>query len=337
MLAYSPAYGYWIWTPKTGKFINPKTEVKSTPKEQFEFAVSLFEGKNYEEAKKEFKKLIKNYPKAFEAAESQYYLALIEEAQGNLYEAFLAYQKVIDKYPFSERIGEIIEKEFNIAERFMAGEKRKAFGMTLPVDNPAIEIFTKVVENSTYGPLAPKAHYKLGLVLKSMGRYYEAEEAFSKVITAYPDSEWVEPAKFQLALTRASESRSSAYDQGATLEAKEKFEEFVTQHPDAILTPEAEKHIKALSAKEAEGLYNAALFYEKQKAWNAARLYYQNIISHYPDSSWAARATERLEVMEKKGINVCAKDMPSRPSCFITCVYFYTGRLRLHHAFNDSR
>jgi len=48
----------------------------------------LFEGKNYEEAKKEFKKLIKNYPKAFEAAESQYYLALIEEAQGNLYERF---------------------------------------------------------------------------------------------------------------------------------------------------------------------------------------------------------------------------------------------------------
>ncbi|HOU35647.1 MAG TPA: outer membrane protein assembly factor BamD [Candidatus Omnitrophota bacterium] len=296
-----PAHAYWIWTPKTGKFVNPKTEVKPTPGDQLEFAVGLFESKSYEEAKKEFRKLIKNYPKAVEAAESQYYLGMIEEAQGNPYEAFLAYQKVVEKYPFSERIGEIIEREFKIGEQFMAGAKRKAFGMALPVDNPAIEIFTKVVENSTYGPLAPKAQYKLGLVLKSMERYYEAEEAFNKVITAYPESEWVEPAKFQLASTRASVSRSAAYDQGATREAKEKFEEFVIQHPDAILAPEAERNIRALNAKEAESLYSAALFYEKQKAWNAARLYYRNIIANYPDSSWAAKAAGRLETMEKRG------------------------------------
>ncbi|MDD4940326.1 MAG: outer membrane protein assembly factor BamD [Candidatus Omnitrophica bacterium] len=301
VLAGNPCHAYWIWTPKTGKFINPKTEVKSTPKDQLAFAVELFGSKSYEEAKKEFKKLIRNYPKAVEAAESQYYLGLIDETQGNLYEAFLSYQKVVEKYPFSERIGEIIEREFKIGEEFMSGTRRKAFGVVLPVDNPAIEIFTKVIENSTYGPLAPKAQYKLGLVFKSIERYYEAEEAFSKVVTVYPDSEWVEPAKFQLALTRASVSRSPAYDQGATREAKQKFEEFVVQHPDAILTPEAEKHIRALNAKEAQSLYSAGLFYEKQKAWAAARSYYQDIMDNYPDSVSAAKAAERLAIMGKRG------------------------------------
>jgi len=33
-LAVSPASAYWIWTPKSGKFINPKNAVKPTPKEQ---------------------------------------------------------------------------------------------------------------------------------------------------------------------------------------------------------------------------------------------------------------------------------------------------------------
>jgi outer membrane assembly lipoprotein YfiO len=296
----TPCHAYWIWTPKTGKFINPKTEVKSTPKDQLEFAKRMFDGKSYEEAKKEFRKLIKNYPKAVEAAESQYYLGAIEEKQGNLYEAFLAYQRVIDKYPFSERIGEINDLEFKIGEEFMAGSKRKAFGITMPVDNPSIEIFTKVVENSTYGPLAPKAQYKLGLVLKSLERYYEAEEAFNKVVTSYPDSEWAEPAKFQLAVTRASVSKSAAYDQGATREAKQKFEEFVVEHPDAILAPEAEKHIQVLNTKEAESSFSAALFYEKQNAWDSARIYYQDVIKNYPDSPWAAKATERLSIMEKR-------------------------------------
>lgn len=299
-LSFSPAYAYWIWTPKSGKWINPKTQSKPTPKEQLEFAKEFYGLKNYEQARREFKKLVKSYPKSFEASESQYYLGLVEEAQGNPYEAYQAYQKVIEKYPFSERIQEIIEREYKIGERFVDGEKRKALGMNLPVDNPAIEIFSKIVENSSYGPLASAAQYKLGLVLKGLLRYYEAEEAFNKVISSYPDSEWVGPAKFQLASCRQAVSRGPDYDQGAALEAKDKFEEFVQEHPDAVLSRDAEKNIAELKEKEAEANFNTARFYEKQKAAEAAKIYYQDVIDNYPQSIWAAKAIERLQLMEKK-------------------------------------
>ncbi len=299
-LSIGQAYPYWIWTPKTGKWINPKTQAKTTPKEQFDFAKSFYDIKKYEEAKREFKKLLKVYPKSVEAAESQYYLGLIEEEQGNLYEAYQAYQKVIDKYPFSERIPQIIEREYKIGEEFMAGHKRKALGVALPVENPAIEIFTKVVENSTYGPKASAAQYKLGLVLKGLLRYYEAEEAFNKVVSNYPDSEWAAAAKFQIASCRAAVSRGPDYDQWATKEAKQKFEEFVGEHPDAVLSRDAEKNIEALREKEAESNYNVALFYEKQKAYDAAKIYYTEIVDNYPNSPWAVKAFERLEIMEKR-------------------------------------
>jgi len=298
VLAASPAYPYWIWTPKTGKWVNPKTAVRSTPKDQFEFAKQLYDAKNYEDAKREFKKLLKSYPKSAEAAESQYYLGLIEEDQGKLYQAYQAYQKVIDKYPFSTRIQEIIEREFKIGEAFMAGEKRKAMGLELPVENPSIEIFGKVIENSTYGPLAAKAQYKLGLVLKGLNRYYEAEEAFNKVISNYPDSEWVDAAKFQIASCRQAVSRGPAYDQGASKEAQEKFEQFVREHPDASLSQEAEKNITELREREIEGNFNIGRFYEKQRDYNAARIYYQEIIDNSPNSKWAAQAAERLQLIE---------------------------------------
>ena len=299
-LATGQTYAYWIWTPKTGKWVNPKSQVKPNPKEQFEAAKGLFDQKIYEDARREFKKLLKNYPKSLEASESQYYLALIEEAQGNLYEAYQAYQKVIDKYPFSERIQEIIELEYKIGEAFMSGEKRKAMGISLPVENPSIEIFSKVVENSSYGPLAPKAQYKLGLVLKSLVRFYEAEEAFNKVISNYPDSEWAAAAKFQIAACRAALSKGAAYDQGASEEAKEKFEEFVREHPDVALSREAQNSINQLQEKEAESDYNIGRFYEKQKQLESAKIYYNDVINKYPKSHWAAKALERLEVMEKR-------------------------------------
>lgn len=292
------SYAYWIWTPKTGKWVNPKTAVKQGPKEQFDFAKSLYAAQNYEEARREFKKLLKNFPKSFEASESQYYLGVVEEQAGDLYAAFQAYQKVIDKYPFSERIQEIIEREYAIAEKFMSGHKRKAAGIVLPVENPAIEIFTKVIENSSYGPLAPAAQYKLGLVLKGLLRYYEAEEAFNKVLSNYPNSEWAGAAKFQIASVRAAVSRSPDYDQWATKEAKEKFEEFVKEHPDAELSQEARKSIEQLGEKESESYFNIALFYEKQKSYDAAKVYYNKIIENYSGSFWANKARERLRALE---------------------------------------
>jgi outer membrane assembly lipoprotein YfiO len=299
-LSIQPAYPYWIWTPKSGKWVNPKNLPKDNPKEQFAYAKSYFDNNKYEEAKREFRKLLKAYPKSAEAAESQYYLGLVEEQQGKPYEAFQAYQLVIDKYPFSERIQEIIEKEYKIAEKFMAGEKRKALGIDLPVDNPAIEIFGKVVENSTYGSLAPKAQYKLGLVLKGLLRYYEAEEEFNKVVSRYPDSEWASAAKFQLAACRASLSKGAAYDQGAAQEAKEKFEEFVKGHPDAVLSLDAQKNIDQIREKEAQASYDIARFYEKQKALDSAKIYYNDIINNHAESPWAKEAAARLQLMEQK-------------------------------------
>jgi len=299
-LSFASAYPYWIWTPKTGKWVNPKTAVKPTPKEQFDFAKSFYDEKKYNDAKRELAKLVRSYPKSLEASEGQYYLGLIEQAQGNLYEAYLAYQKVIDTYPFSERIQEIIEREYKIGEAFMSGYKRKAMGVPLPVENPAAEIFAKVVENSTYGPLAAKAQYKLGLVLKSLLRYYEAEEAFNKLLSNYPDSEWASAAKFQIAASRAAVSRGPEYDQGAAGEAKQKFEEFVKEHPDAVLSRDAEKNIGQLQEKEAESIYNIGRFYEKQKQYNAAKVYYQDIIDRYESGFWAAKAYARMRVLEKK-------------------------------------
>jgi len=298
-LSVNAAYPYWIWTPKTGKWVNPKTVAKDSPKAQFDYAKAFYDEKKLSDALREFTKLIKAYPKSFEASESQYYLGLIEEERGNFYQAFLDYQKVVDKYPFSERIKDIVEREYNIAEKFIAGYKRKALGVTIPVENPAIEILTKVVENSTYGPLAPKAEYKLGLVLKGLQRYYEAEDAFNKVIANYPESEWVEPSRFQIASCRAAVSRGPDYDQGAMQDAKQKFEEFVKDHPDAVLSKEAEENITKLKEKEAAASFNIARFYEKQEDYKAAKIYYNNILDNYPNSPWAPKAVEQLRLMEK--------------------------------------
>jgi len=294
------SHAYWLWTPKSGKWTNPKTAVKNTPQDQLTFAQGLFDNKQYDDARREFKKLIKSYPKAAEAAEAQYYLGMIDESQNNLYAAFLSYQKVIDKYPFSQRNPDIISRQYHIAELFMSGTKHKAFGVDMPLEHPALSILDKVAENAPYGPLAAKARYKRGLVFKSQSQFYEAEEEFNRVIKNYPDSEWSEPAKFQLAACRAGVARSADYDQVATVEAKQKFEKFIEEHPDAVLSEDAHKQIQQLSLQEAESQFNTGRFYEKQKSFDSAVVYYEAVVDGYPDTPWAVKAMERLEILEKR-------------------------------------
>jgi outer membrane assembly lipoprotein YfiO len=288
------ARAYWIWTPKTQKWVNPKTEVRGGVDEQFAFARELFESMQFEQARSEFRKLLRRFPKAAEAAESQYYLGRIEEERARYVEAFREYQKVVEKYPFSERVQEIIEREFSLAEKYL--EKEGGARATVS-EHPAVEILTKVVDNSSYGPLAARAQYKLGVVLKDLKRYYEANDAFNRVVSNYPDSEWVAPAQFQIAECLAAVSRGPAYDPSSFKEAKTKFQSFARDYPASELTDKARTNAERLRFQEAENNYEVARFYEKQRKFDAARIYYQQIIDDLPDSDWASKALERLTIM----------------------------------------
>ena len=83
-------------------------------------------------------------------------------------------------------------------------------------------------------------------------------------------------------------------------EAKERFEEFVKEHPDAVLSLDAENNINSIREKEAAASFNIAKFYEKQKAFDSAKIYYNDIINNYADSPWASQAAARLQTMERK-------------------------------------
>ncbi|HAJ57283.1 MAG TPA: hypothetical protein DCL35_05885 [Candidatus Omnitrophica bacterium] len=292
------AYAYWIWTPESNRWTNPKYAPKESPQEQLKFAISYYEAKDYKTALAEFKKLVKHYPDAVEAPEAQYYMGLCLEEQGKYYEAYQAYQKIIDKYPFSQRTADVLQREYIVAQKLLDYKKRIA-GIDFTAENTAIDIFRKIIENAPYGKYAAASQYKIGLTLKAKRYFTEATEEFQKVLDTYPESEWAEPAKFQIALCAAKSSLDASYDQTLTQEAKDKFSEFVKSHPDAELSREAEERMDELHGKEAQSNFEVGQFYEKQKAYDSANIYYKYVIKNFPKSEWAQKAAEKMQGMER--------------------------------------
>jgi outer membrane protein assembly factor BamD len=294
------AHSFWIWSPKTKKWKNPQHSALATPYLQYKQALKQFEEEQYKEAYGEFKKLLTHYPDSKEAAEAQYHLAICLEKLGKSYEAFLEYQKIIDSYPNSQRINEVVEREYKIGESFLNREPKKLMGLSFYdfVEHPSIEIFNRIIEKAPYSEFAPLAQYKLGIILMRLGRYDESRDAFQKVIDNYPDSEWASPAKYQLALATAKAFPGADYDSTYLKEATSRLDEFLRDHPEAQISAEAEEQLENLRNQEAKKQLGIAEFYEKQDRYQSAVTYYQKIVSNYSDSDYYARALAKIQELE---------------------------------------
>jgi outer membrane protein assembly factor BamD len=299
-LALFPSFSHadWIWTPETGKFINPKWAVKPTPEDQLEYAQSFKDQGNCKKAMMEFKKLIKAYPRAKEAPEAEFFTGQCLEDMNKPYEAYQAYQLVIDKYPFSERAAQIVSLEYSIANQLLENKGRSKWAETVVgSDDRVIEILRTIIKDAPYGKYAAISQYKIGLYLKEKGLYQEARDEFEKTMNDYPNSDWAQASKFQIAMADTSRASDAQHEQKVTSVAMEEFGEFVKTHPDSQLTPEAKEQMARLKEKEAENNFVIAKFYQKQKNSKAARIYYKEVAQNYADTSWAPKALAQLKII----------------------------------------
>ena len=293
------ASAYWVWTPETKKFINPKYAVKDTPKEQFDWAMSLYEAKDYKRAAAEFEKLTKHYEYSEYASRAQYHAGLSYESMGKYYSAFQNYQKTVENFPHVDNLDEIIEREYHIANRYMAKASPKLLGTDILTSaDRAVEIYKKVVDNAPFGKYADQAQYNMGMALKRAERYDEAIDAFQKVAEDFPASVLAEKAKYEAAQCAFKASLKPAYDSAPTAKAIRTFEEFASTNKDSELSKEAEKTVHRLKDKGAEKSFMTAQFYERQKKYKGAIIYYRDIIEKFPDSSFARTAQAKIDVLQ---------------------------------------
>ncbi|MFC1510231.1 outer membrane protein assembly factor BamD [Candidatus Omnitrophota bacterium] len=297
----APSHAFWMWTPETGEWINPKYAVKETPSEQLDHANQFYAEQKYKEAISEYKKLIKHYPRSREASEAQFFIAKVFYDQGKKHQAYLEYQTVIDKYPFSERSAEIVRSQYDIGVELLEDPNRGRFMDTVTGnDIEVLDIFRVVIKNAPYGELAAPSQYKIALYLTEKKLYQEARDEFERVINDYPQSEWAEAATYQIAMLDAKRSTGAEYDQKITETAIQELNEFAQMYPDAELTEDAKNQVAELREKEAESKMVVAEFYEKQKNYKAASIYYKKVLEKYNDTRWAVQALKRIQEISGK-------------------------------------
>lgn len=298
----SPSDAVWIWEPKTGRWYNPKYEVKGSAKAQFQNAESFEKKSDSERAAKEFKKLVQSYPTSPLAAEALIRSAENYKKANYFYEAYQAYQLIVEKYPSYPNIQKVVEEEYRIGNLFLSGKKRKLKLIKLalfPSMTIAVEIFQKVVDNFPFGDLADQAQLRIGIANEKMSQFPEAIEAYKKLLKVYTTSSIRDEAKYRIGLCAYKQSKGSAYDQDATDKALEVFKEFCREYPQSKRLGEVKAKLSELNSRKAQGLFQIAAYYHKIGDLVSAEVYYRQVVELFPDSEQAKISKSKIQTLDK--------------------------------------
>jgi outer membrane assembly lipoprotein YfiO len=295
------AWAFWVWDPKSKKLEDPKHAVKDTPQEQYDWGMKFFKGGDFKRAAEEFIELTDHYKDSDYAPEARYYAGRSYEELGKYFFAYEQYQKIFQDYPYTKRLEELLQREFNIANIFQAKSSPKLMDLELNVSlEKAVTIYGKIVENSPFSKYADQSLFNTAECYRRLRKYKEAIDAYDKLISDYPSSSLVQEAKYQLAQTTYEASLEPEYDQENTEAAMRKFEKISQAASGSAVGQEAEKVVGSLRNKKADSLLVTAAFYEKQGKFQSAVIYYQDVVDEYPETGAAKKAAAKVEQLNKR-------------------------------------
>jgi outer membrane protein assembly factor BamD len=295
-LIYSPGEG-WFYE----KFGSNTKWQRDRAKDQLEVAEVAFTNLDYNITQQAARRVVKTWPMSDYAPRAQYLVGRCLETQGRDEAAFNAYQTIIEKYPRSENYQEVLQRQYEIAGRFLGGEWFRLWGyipLYSSMDDTA-KMYGKIVNNGPYSEVAPKAQLQIGAAREKQKDYDSAVKAYETAADRYHSQPQIAAdALYREGAAYQKQAATAEYDQGTAAKAIAAYTDFSALFPDDKRVPEAQKAIITLKAEQVRGNFSIAQFYEKSKKWTGAVVYYNEVLQLDPNSPYAAQARQRIEALK---------------------------------------
>jgi outer membrane protein assembly factor BamD len=298
-LVWTPAAG---WHVEGGALSGLAGAEGRNALEQMNRARAREEGGSTRSAIKLYESVAKRYPNSIYAPEALYRAARLQLARRNYTKAFDGFQQIISRYPNEKRFNEIVGEQYRIASALLDGARgRMLFGL-LPgftQRDKAIQYFENILVNAPYSDYAPLSLMNIARGHQRLGNTEEAIDALDRMINNYSQSLLAPDAYLKLAQTHASLVDGPFYDQASTQEAITYFTDFMLLFPGDANIAAAEDGLDSMKTMLAESKMRIADFYfNKRRNYKAARVFYNEAITAYPESAIANRAKARLADVE---------------------------------------
>src|SRR5262245_16142570 len=248
-----------------------------------------------------YKSLVKRHPKDKLASEALYRAAHLQEQDHNYFVAAASFSQLVEKYPGSPHFEEAIESQFRIGEIYLNGKKLKFLGIPLASAlDRAVTVFANVVRTAPYGKYTARAQFDIGLAREKQGANDAAIQAYQAVVDKFPNEPVAVDAQYQIGYIWFTAAQLGTKDAAAAANAKTAFEDFLLHYPKSEKAAQARANLDILEHKQTANSYKVAKFYDKQKYYRAAVIYYNEVIRQQPGSQESNEAKKRIDQLRAK-------------------------------------
>lgn len=221
-------------------------------------------------------------------------------ASGYEYKALYDYEAVIKRFPASEEFITALERELDIATKYVNGLKYKWLGVRVwDAKDIGAELLVVIQERLPNSRLAERAGIELAEYYYRDHDLRMADVAYEMFLLNYPNSAYQMSAMKRRVYSAIGQYKGPMYDSTSLRDARALIKRFAALYP-----AEAEKAglndalVARLDESAAAELLESARWYMKQGDSVSARFTLQRLVNKYPSTAAGALA---LQVLTERG------------------------------------
>lgn len=287
------------YDPSTGQWTEIAPAEPGTPDGDLQLARRNQANGKYRKALKAVKRWYKTY-----GTDHPLYpeVALLEAAAriGNrdYYKAHTGLQAFLNEYPGTRFADQALKMEFNIAEVFLSGTRRKFLGIRiLKADDIGTSILDDIANNHPDTQLAELATITKADYYYRSGDFPFAEQEYALLAQNYPRSRYTRKAVLQGARSALASFPGIRFDDAPLVQAEDRFNRYLTLYPGSAEQEGIALIIRDIAETRASKEFETGRYYQRTKKATAARYYYRSTIRYWPGTVAAIRAAEQLEAL----------------------------------------
>jgi outer membrane protein assembly factor BamD (BamD/ComL family) len=249
-------------------------------------------------------------------------------------EANRQYEMLVKKYPNSRHLDVVEARRFLIAKYWSEANEKSPSVLPVNFTDPerpwfdsrgnALRVYDKIRLDDPTGKLADDATLAAATERFVKGEFEKADEYYSDLITAYPDSEHQYNAhyfglKAKLNSYRGADYEGSSLDEGEKLikQMRRMFPNESRQDREFL-----DKAFAEIRYKKAERTWRMGQYYDRRFEFGGAKYYYNILVSEYDDTPFAQQAAERLQA------TATLPDAPPQPLKWVAKLFPESDKLQ---------
>lgn len=215
-------------------------------------------------------------------------------AAGNEYKALYDYEAVALQFPASPEFVIALEREYEIAKRYLGGLRRKFLGIRME-SGAAIgeELLVRIQERLPKSQLAEQAAIDLADYYYRVREMEMAAEMYGIFLTNFPESQHRKRAMQRRIYSNIARFKGPRYDAAPLIEAQYLVEGFAQTYPaDAQAAGLNDALVARLDESLAAQMLDTARWYLRQNDPTSARVTLRRLLREHPGTLASSRGTE---------------------------------------------